>query len=64
MSTLLHAAVTVAALAAWVTIVLTISGLWRPGQRWRWLSRLLTNLPVSRSDLPTEHAAWTDKPDR
>jgi hypothetical protein len=35
MSTLLHAAVTVAALAAWVTIVLTISGLWRPGQRWR-----------------------------
>jgi hypothetical protein len=64
MSPWLHAAVTLGALAAWVTIVLVIAGLWRPGQRWRRARRLGRGAQFDTSQLPTEHAPYRDQAER
>lgn len=49
----LHAAVTLGALAAWVTIVLVIAGLWPRKRR--------DDLVLPSSELPTEHAPYRDQ---
>jgi hypothetical protein len=62
MSPWLHAAVTLGALAAWVTIVLVIAGLWRPAPALA--RRLGRGAQFDTSQLPTEHAPYRDQAER
>ncbi|OYU26691.1 MAG: hypothetical protein CFE41_14515 [Burkholderiales bacterium PBB2] len=61
---LLHAAVTLGALAAWITIVMVISGLWQPGRRTNWVRLLLPVGARYLSAQPTEHAPYQHRPER